>query len=257
MLQFIESGIPKMTTSIKSSSMKSPKRSLSKDSPLLRLPYEIRLMIYEYAVAVPNDYMDRPLIVVNDRGNVFTARGRYRALSMCPSWVGENGKVRSLLAVNRQLHDEVEEYLYSHNTLFFTNSFNLDRLGAFLDTLSPSALNRIRSVGFEIFFFVHSQTGVPKRTLKEYERAGRVLMEKLPRWSTVVFYLDPRFYFPYGSVGGRELSARGVWYLATIFGAMRKELHFVALPSIHRHVMEEAQRALQPGRRGSQERSSL
>ncbi|KAE8321780.1 hypothetical protein BDV39DRAFT_185090 [Aspergillus sergii] len=226
-------------------------------SPLLRLPLEIRLMIYEYALDVPNEYMDRPLIVVNDRGNSFTARGRYRALSMCPSWVGENGKVRSLLSVNRQIHDEVEDFLYSHNTLFFLNAFSLDRLGAFLDTLSETARRRIRSVGFEIFFFVHSQTGVPKRTLKEYERAGKILSEKLPNWSSVVFYLDPRFYFPSAAVGGRELSARGVWYLATKFGAMRKEMQFFALPSIHRHVMDEAKRKIQMGRRGSQERAFL
>ncbi|KAL4887816.1 hypothetical protein BDV59DRAFT_189862 [Aspergillus ambiguus] len=248
----IESDVTKMATSINP-----PTRSTPNDSPLLQLPFEIRLMIYEYAVTVPNDYMDRPLIVVHDRGNTFTARGRYRALSMCPSWVGEDGKVRSLLSVNRQLHNEVEDYLYSRNTLFFMNSFNLDHLGAFLDTLSATARTRIRSVGFEVFFFVHSQTGVPKRTLKEYERAGRVLSEKLPRWTNVVLYLDPRFYYAYGSVGGRELSARGVRYLATIFGAMRKELHFVALPSIHRHVMDEAQRTLQSGRRSSQERPSL
>lgn len=198
-------------------------------------------MIYDYALTIPNDYIDnRPLIVVNNRGNAFTARGRYRALAMCPSWVGENGKVRNLLSVNRQLHDEVEDYLYSHNTLFFLNSFNLDQLGVFLDTLSATARSRIRSVGFEVFFFVHSQTGVPKRLLKEYERAVRVLREKLPRWESVVFYLDPRFYFPAGSVGGRELSARGVWYLARVFGALRLDVRFVALPAIHRHVMDEA-----------------
>ncbi|PIG87766.1 hypothetical protein AARAC_000784 [Aspergillus arachidicola] len=208
-------------------------------SPLLRLPLEIRLMIYEYALDVPNEYMDRPLIVVNDRGNSFTARGRYRALSMCPSWVGENGKVRSLLSVNRQIHDEVEDFLYSHNTLFFLNAFSLDRLGAFLDTLSETAHGRA------------------KADVKEYERAGKILSEKLPNWSSVVFYLDPRFYFPSAAVGGRELSARGVWYLATKFGAMRKEMQFFALPSIHRHVMDEAKRKIQMGRRGSQERAFL
>ncbi|PLB53704.1 hypothetical protein P170DRAFT_469198 [Aspergillus steynii IBT 23096] len=229
----------------------------TKESPFLRLPAELRLMIYEYALAIPNDYMDRPLIVVDDRGKTFTARGRYRALCMCPSWVGENGRVRNMLSVNRQLHDEVEDFVYSHNTLFFRNSFDLDRVGAFLDTLSATARNRIRSVGFEVFFFVHSQTGVPKRTLKEYERAGRMLSEKLPNWTTVLLYLDPRFYFPSAAVGGRELSARGVWYLATVFGKMRKELQFLALPSIHRHVISEAQRMLQMGRRNSQEKSCL
>ncbi|PWY75168.1 hypothetical protein BO70DRAFT_398576 [Aspergillus heteromorphus CBS 117.55] len=226
-------------------------------SPFLKLPLELRLMIYEYAVDIPNEFMDRPLIVVNDRGNVFTARGRYRALAMCPSWVGENGRVRSLLSVNRQIHDEVEDLVYSRNTLFFLNSFNLDRLGVFLDTLSATARNRIRSVGFEIFFFVHSQTGVPKRTLREYKAAARMLMEKLPNWTSVIFYLDPRFYFPSSAVGGLESAARGIWYLATIFGAVGKDLHFFPLPSMHRYVMDDAKKMLQAGTRASPAKLSV
>lgn len=71
----------------------------------------------------------------------------------------------------------------------------------------------------------------------------------------MLFYLDPRFYYPSAAVGGRELSARGVFYLATRFGAMRKEVHFYPVPPIHRHVMDDAQRFL--GRRASQERPCL
>ncbi|GLB04611.1 hypothetical protein AtubIFM57258_010580 [Aspergillus tubingensis] len=234
-----------------------PQTNSTKPSPFLKLPLELRLMIYEYALVVPNEFTDRPMIVINDRGNVFTARGRYRALSMCPSWVGENGRVRSLLSVNRQIHDEVEDFVYSQNTLFFLNSFNLDRLGTFLDTISPTARKRIRSVGFEIFFFVHSQTGVPKRTLKEYKAAARMLMEKLPNWTSTMFYLDPRFYFPSAAVGNLESSARGIWYLATIFGALHKDLHFFPLPSMHRHVMDDAKKSLQAETRASQMKLSI
>ncbi|KAL2010225.1 hypothetical protein VTN00DRAFT_6032 [Thermoascus crustaceus] len=229
----------------------------NKRAHLLGLPPELRLKIYEYALAVPNEYMDRPLIVINDRGNTFTSRGRYRALSMCPSWVGEDGTARKLLAVNRQIHDEAEDLLYSRYTLFFLNSFNLDRAGDFLDTLSATARNRIRSVGFEIFFFVHTQTGVPKRTLRQYEQVGRMMMERLPQWKSVIFYLDPRFYFPSSTVGGRELSARGVLYLATIFGSMGKEVHFYPMQSAHRHVLDEAERIVRRGSRGGQDRPSL
>ncbi|KAL1860131.1 hypothetical protein Plec18170_002080 [Paecilomyces lecythidis] len=227
-----------------------------KKAHLLRLPAELRLKIYEYALAVPNEYMDQPLIVVNDRGNTFTARGRYRALSMCPSWVGEDGTARKLLAVNRQIHDEAEDLLYSQYTFFFLNSFNLERAGEFLDTLSATARSRIRSVGFEIFFFVHTQTGVPKRTLRLYEQVGREMMKRLPSWKSVVFYLDPRFYYPSATVGGRELSARGVLYLATIFGAMGKDVHFYPAQAMHRHVLEEAERIARRGSR-SQDRPSL
>ena len=211
--------------------------------PLLALPLELRQIIYNYALTIPNEYnINRPLIVVNDRGtNAFTARGRYRALSMCPSWVGEDGQVRNLLSVNRQIHDEVEDLLYSQHTLFFLNSFNLDRMGAFLDTLSDTARRRIRSVGFEVCFFVHAQTGVPKRRLRDYDRAARMLAEKLPRWSSVLLYLEPRSYFPSAAVGGRDLSARGVLYLARLFAALRKDLQVCALPAVHKHVMDDVQ----------------
>lgn len=226
-----------------------------KTSNLLRLPAELRLKIYEFALDAPNEYIDSPLIVVNDRGNCFTARGRYRALSMCPSWANNDGTARKLLSLNRQIHDEAEDFLYSHNTLFFTNSFDLDRIGDFLDTMSATACSRIRSIGFEVFFFVHSQTGVPKRSLKQYQQAGRLLMQKLPRWETIVFYLDPRFYFPTATVGGRELSARGVLYLATVFGNMGKEVVFHPTPFVNRNALDEAQRLLKR-QRASQDRSS-
>lgn len=215
-----------------------------KQSQFLRLPTELRLKIYEYALAVPNEYMDKPLIVVHDRGNVFTARGRYRALSMCPSWVGEDGTTRRLLGVNHQIHDEAEEYLYSHNTLFFRNSFDLDHMGSFLDTLSPTALSRIRSVGFEVFFFVHGQDDVPKRTLREYARARDILAQRLPKWKNVLFYLDPRFYYPPNSVGGREIAARGVLNLARKFGESFLDVTFYPLPDTHHRLVEEAQQIL-------------
>lgn len=209
-------------------------------SPLLRLPAELRLKIYEYALSVPNEYLDKPMIVVDDRGS-FTARGQYRALSINPHWEGEDGTARKLLAVNRQIHDEAEDYLWSTHTLFFRNSFNLDRLDAFLDTLSATARARIRSVGFEVYFFVHTQNGVPKRTLREYECAGRTLARKLQCWYGALLYLDPRFYYPSANVGGRNLTARGVFDLATRFGALCKDVSFIPLPNGDQHLLEEAQ----------------
>ena len=86
--------------------------AFNQPSHLLRLPTELRLKIYEYALSVPNEYsIEQPLIVVNDRGNAFTSRGRYRALQMSPSWVGEDGTTRKLLRVNRRIHDEAEDFL--------------------------------------------------------------------------------------------------------------------------------------------------
>ncbi|KAF4764068.1 hypothetical protein HAV15_000238 [Penicillium sp. str.  len=201
-------------------------------SRLLQLPAELRLKIYEYALDVPNEYLvSKPMIVLGDHGNTFTARGQYRALSMSPHWVGEDGTARKLLAVNRQLHNEVEDYLYSTHTLFFRNSFNLDRLGDFLDTLSATARARIRSVGFEVFFFVHTQTGVPKRTLKQYEAAARLLSEKLPLWNSVLL---PR------STLLLSICER-VFDLATRFGTLCKDVSFYPLPNGDHHLLDEAQ----------------
>jgi hypothetical protein len=213
----------------------------TRGSRFLELPMELRLKIYEYALTVPNEYMDQPLMVVHDRGNVFTSRGRYRALNMCPSWVNEDGTARNLMAVNRQIHAEAEDYLYSRHTLFFRNSVDLDKLDGFLDTMSDVARRRIRSVGFEVFFFVHTQIGVPKRTLKQYEKAGQILASRLPSLKNILFYLDPRFYYPSACVGGGELAARGVLDLATRFGPLRKELSFYPLPSGHQHLADEIQ----------------
>jgi hypothetical protein len=207
----------------------------------LNLPPELRLKIYEHALTVPNDYIDKPLIVINDRGNVFTVRNRYKALSMCPSWVGEDGTARNILAVNHQIHDEAENYLYSHHTLFFRNSFDLVRLGDFLDTLSPTARGCIRSVGFEVYLFVHTQMGVPKRTLKQYERAARLLSVKLPEWNNVLFYLDPRFYYPAAAAGCREPAARGVLDLAAKFGPLCRDITFYPLSTSDYRLLWEAQ----------------
>lgn len=210
----------------------------------MKLPPELRLKIYQYALTVPNEYIDKPLIVVHDRGAAFTTRGRYRALSMCPSWVGSDGTARNLLSVNHQIHDEAEDHLYSQHTLFFRNSFDLDRLGDFLDTLSSTARHRIRSIGFEVFLFVHSQTGVPKRTLKQYEHARDLLSAKLPRCENLLFYLDPRFYYPLTSVGGRELAARGVLDLARTFGDCGVKVTFYPLPDSQHKLVEEAKQLI-------------
>ncbi|KAJ5109294.1 hypothetical protein N7456_005969 [Penicillium angulare] len=183
----------------------------------MHLPPELRLKIYQYALTVPNTYINKPLIVIHDRGNVFTSRNRYKSLSICPSWLGEDGTTRNLLTVNHQIHDEAEDHLYSSNTLFFQNSFDLDHLDSFLDTLSPTACQRIRSVGFEILLFVHGQPGVPKRTLRQYTRAKDLILRKLPHCTSVLFYVDSNFYYPTISVGGPDLAKRGVLDLARTF----------------------------------------
>ncbi|KAJ6107899.1 hypothetical protein N7523_009222 [Penicillium sp. IBT 18751x] len=190
---------------------------------------EIRLLIYERALTVLHDDMGRPLIVVDDSSK-FSTRSRFHHMFVCSSRTGEDGTARKLLAVNRQIHDEAEDFLYSRNTIFFQNSFDLDHLGKFLESLSNSARSHIRSVGFEVFFFVHAESGVPKRTFKQYEQAGSLLRAILPQWETVVFYIDPFFYFLPQSVGGRDSAARGVMDLSARFRALCGEVVFHTLP---------------------------
>lgn len=220
----------------------------------LHLPPELRLKIYEEALVSPNDYTDKPMIVVQNRGNVFTTRGRYRAMSICPSWEGNDGTAHKLLGLNHQIHDEAEDFLYSKHTLFFRNSFDLDRIGQFLDTMSSTARDQVRSVGFEVFFFVHAEADVPKRTMKEYEHAGKLLAEKLPRWESVLFYLDPRFYYPSTLAGGTKAATQGVLELATRFASLCKDIAFSPVPDGDHHLLKEAQqivwRSSSPKRHG-------
>ncbi|KAL4884154.1 hypothetical protein BJY04DRAFT_14867 [Aspergillus karnatakaensis] len=173
-------------------------------SPFLNLPPEIRLQIYSYILDIPTPYTtltnNNNLIVISDTGNKYTTRAIYRSLHISPKWVGINDtvagteKTLSLLSVNRQIHAEVEDFLYTSHTLFFLNGFDLDHLGEFLDTLSPTARKSIRSIGFEVYLFVHNPgSGVPKRSFRQYERAAKVVREKLPSLQRVVFYLDPWF----------------------------------------------------------------
>lgn len=216
-------------------------RNPSLRTSFLQLPPELRLKIYEEALKSSNDYTDNPMIIIQNRGNTFTTRGRYRAMSMCPSWEGNDGTARKLLCLNHQIHDETEDFLYSKHTLFFRNSFDLNRIGQFIDTLSSTARCRIRSVGFEVFFFVHAEADVPKRTMTEYENAGRLLAEKLPRWQNVLFYLDPRFYYPSTLAGGSKTATRGVIELANRFGDLCKDITFSPLSDGEHDLLKEAQ----------------
>ncbi|KAL4955160.1 hypothetical protein BDW69DRAFT_125304 [Aspergillus filifer] len=233
-------------------------------SLFLLLPPELRLQIYSYVLDIPSPYTDlthspKPLIVINDTGNKFTSRAIYRSLHISPNWVGVNDsdsdsesesesgneakgkaiatgkaqanfsrKTLSLLSVNRQIHAEVEHFLYTSHTLFFLNGFDLDSLGAFLDTLSPTARSCIRSIGFEVFLFVHNSSGgsvPPKRSFAQYKRAAEVVREKLPSLGHVVFYLDPWYAVACDGVYASgpwcdetSVLERGVGFLLRAFG---------------------------------------
>ncbi|KAL2818442.1 hypothetical protein BDW59DRAFT_165515 [Aspergillus cavernicola] len=233
-----------------------------KESPLLTLPPELRLQIYSHLFNIPTPYYtttrsQTPLILINDTGNKFTTRPTYRALHISPKWVVNNtgsegeeqepnnnekgGKERlALLSVNRKIHTELEDFLYTDHTLFFLNGFDLDYLGAFLSTLSPTARSCIRSIGFEIYLFIHGNGNedrgergmIPKRPWGSYERAAKVVKAELPNLDRVVFWLDPWFSACCGAGGGGEKSVgpwcdersvltRGVAFLLRAFGGVR------------------------------------
>ncbi|OJJ58226.1 hypothetical protein ASPSYDRAFT_46266 [Aspergillus sydowii CBS 593.65] len=208
----------------------------AKQSPFLRLPPELRLQIYEYILDIPTPYTGltehkKPLIVINDNGNKFTNRSIFRSLQFSPRWVGIGGDDLSLLSVNRQIHAEVENFLYTSRTLYFLNEFDLDHLGDFLDTLSPTARRCTRSIGFEVYLFVHNNnppgSSIPKRSFRQYERAAKVVREKLPNIRDVVFYIDPLFlaccddgiFGPW--CDERNVLARGVGFLVRAFGGFK------------------------------------
>lgn len=208
----------------------------TKQSPFLRLPPELRLQIYEHVLDNPTPYTSltehkKPLIVINDTGNKFTNRSIYRSLHFSPKWVGIGDDDLSLLSVNRQIHAEVENFLYTSHTLFFLNGFDLDHLGDFLDTLSPTARRCTRSIGFEVYLFVHnsnaSGSSIPKRSFRQYERAAKVMREKLPNLRGAVFYMDPWFsaccddavFGPW--CDERSVLARGVGFLVRAFGGVK------------------------------------
>ncbi|KAL4981130.1 hypothetical protein BDW66DRAFT_146892 [Aspergillus desertorum] len=214
------------------------------ESPFLLLPPELRLQIYSYVLDIPTPYATltqhtKPLVVINDTGNKYTTRAIYRSLHISPNWVGisksdgpdEGSRTLSLLSVNRQIHAEVEHFLYTSHTLFFLNGFDLDHLGEFLDTLSPTARSCIRSIGFEVYLFVHNSPGPVKRSFRQYERAARVVKEKLPNLSGVLFYFDPWFSACCGDAGfglwGDEKSvlARGVRFLLRVFGGVEPKVN--------------------------------
>ncbi|KAI9374258.1 hypothetical protein BJX61DRAFT_532545 [Aspergillus egyptiacus] len=257
-----------------------------KASPFLTLPPELRLQIYSYLLDIPNPYITRtsnPLIVINDTGNKFTTRPAYRALHISPKWEvglgdcdssnrnsssssnsnknkgpGTGTEALALLSVNRQIHAELEDFLYTDHTLFFLNGFDLDYLGEFLDTLSPTARKCIRSIGFEVYLFVHggydAEEGapVPKRSWASYERAAEAMSEKLPNLERVVFYLDPWFsacssdavFGPWNDEG--KVLARAVRFLVRVFGGLKVGIKLDFLPTAAMYYVGAGFHALGP-----------
>lgn len=71
----------------------------------------------------------------------------------------------------------------------------------------------------------------------------------------MLFYLDPRFYYPSAAVGGRERAVRGVLDLATRFGPLCGNVTFYPLPKGDPGLLREEEQLVwwssSPGRRAS------
>lgn len=190
-------------------------------SRLLDLPLELRLIIYEYILFVPNEFWDRRFIVVRHHTNEYTTSTKQRGQLLTRRRGGNYQSLSCLLTVNRQISQEVEPYLYSKCTLFFSHSFAPLRASEFVDSMSDTARWGIQSVGFEIVFHVHSPPRGPKHRLQDYRDAAEMLASRLPNWKRVVIYLDPEGLYP---TYGEGTTHHGVQKILRDFQTLRKEV---------------------------------
>jgi hypothetical protein len=220
---------------------------------LMDLPAEVRLKIYEAYLDTAHPYLNRRLVLIGKRGSSFTSRSKYRALGINPVWEGGNGRLATLLTLNRQIYTEAAHHFYTQFTFLFANSFCPERAGTFLATLSHVVRTRIRHIGFEIVFSVHMDEVMPKQKLALYQEVPGLLPEVLPGLRSVLLYLNPIAYLPCD----REGAERGVLQLARFFGVMGTEVKFLPVEAMNREVIEKAEREMMRHAGGLQEQIEL
>ena len=188
------------------------------------LPPEIRLKIYGYVLSVPHECMNLPLVTIKHSTRGFSTRGKYRASPMRPYWVGQEGAFLPLLLLSSQIFREAEHYLFSRSTIFFAHSFSPAHVTNLFDTMGSVARHETRCVGFEIFVYVYTPCHGPKHPLSTYKQACRGLQARLPKWETVVIYLNPEGLYPAACDTTQENAARGLQDLEKIFREMHKNV---------------------------------
>lgn len=192
----------------------------------MKIPPEIRLKIYDYIFSVPHEYMNLPLVIIKNSARGFSTRGMYRTSPMRPYWVGQDGKFLPLLLLSSQVSREAEQFLFSRSTIFFAHSFSPAHVVNLFDTMSRTARQEIRCVGFEIFFYVYTPCNGSKHSFSDYKQACRGLQSNLPKWETVVIYLNPEGLCPAACDANPENAPRGLRELEGIFRAVHKNVIF-------------------------------
>jgi hypothetical protein len=192
----------------------------------MKLPPEIRLKIYDFVFSVPHEYMNLPLVTIKNSARGFSTRGMYRRSPMRPYWVGQDGKFLPLLLLSSQVSREAEQFLFSRSTIFFAHSFSPAHVVNLFDTMGSTARHETRCVGFEVYFYVYTLCNGPKHSFSEYKQACRGLQAKLPKWQTVVIYLNPEGLCPAACDTSPANAAQGIRELENIFKEVHKNVIF-------------------------------
>ena len=216
----------------------------------MKFPPEIRLKIYDYVFSVPHEYMNLPLVTIKNSARGFSTRVKYRTSPMRPYWVGQDGNFLPLLLLSSHVSLEAEHFLFSRFTLFFAHSFSPAHVVNLLETMGSTARHETRCVGFEVFFYVYTPCNGPKHSFREYELACRGLQAKLPKWETVVIYLNPEGLCPAACDTSQENAARGLRELENIFRKVHKHVTFYpthVATALQAHQSHESAFGVKPG----------
>ncbi|CAI6335591.1 unnamed protein product [Periconia digitata] len=121
-------------------------------SPIFKLPIELRLRIYSYALGDADEYTQIAFIggynftyFREPEKDMFTPLQRRRPA---------NRRLTALIKTCKKIHDEAVEVLYTHNkfTLIVDASRNDLKLKKFLSELNPTSLARIRHLSLLVVF---------------------------------------------------------------------------------------------------------
>ena len=212
--------------------------------PFMKVPPEIRLKIYDFIFSVPHEYMNLPLVIIKNSARGFSTRRMYRTSSMRPYWVGQDGNSLPLLLLSSQVYREAEQFLFSRSTIFFAHSFSPAHVVNLFDAMGSAARHETRCLGFEVFFYVYTPCDGPKHPFSEYRQACRGLQARLPKWETVVIYLNPEGLCPAAGDANPDHVARGLRELENIFKEVHKNVFFYPT---HLAIAFQARQSLESG----------
>jgi len=153
---------------------------------LLRLPVEIRLRIISHALLPPpprNDpSLDLTLVLVD-----ISATHKKDVKERPDEYYWGTSRMTPLLLVNRQIHVEAEDVLYSDFRFGFPHYLDAALVRGFLGSLSPRAVRLIRNVTVHVVLRMDGKGG---RAEKLWGKAFDALVREVPRLRSVNFVVD-------------------------------------------------------------------